>query len=213
VSLDATAVEVLQGKSRDVTVPSRGEAKVDWTFRARPSLETKLTAKALTNEESDAMEITLPITPYGVKQATVRSGSITEVNGTAKFGLAFPAETEATSHAVEITLAPSVAGTVFGALDYLTSYPYGCTEQTMSSFLPNIIVAKAMAELKLKSHLDPGELEKKIRAGSDRLHDGKSIGSTAAASPADARSTSSRSCPRWRLCSFANQPTRTPHEE
>ena len=34
----------------------------------------------------------------------------------------------------------------FGALDYLTSYPYGCTEQTMSSFLPNVIVAQTLQE-------------------------------------------------------------------
>ena len=30
---------------------------------------------------------------------------------------------------------------LFGALDYLTGYPYGCTEQTMSRFLPTVIVA------------------------------------------------------------------------
>jgi len=34
-----------------------------------------------------------------------------------------------------------------GALDYLTSYPYGCTEQTMSSFLPNVVVAQALKDV------------------------------------------------------------------
>ena len=41
-----------------------------------------------------------------------------------------------------------------GALDYLTTYPYGCTEQTMSSFLPNIIVAQVLKDVKSASISD-----------------------------------------------------------
>jgi uncharacterized protein YfaS (alpha-2-macroglobulin family) len=66
---------------------------------------------------------------------------------------------------------PSVAGTIFGALEYLTSFPYGCTEQTMSSFLPNVIVSQALKELQIKSKIDPSALEKKVKAGLDRLYD------------------------------------------
>ena len=68
-------------------------------------------------------------------------------------------------------MTPSVAGTIFGALEYLTSFPYGCTEQTMSSFLPNVIVSQALKELQLKSKIDPAALEKKVKAGLDRLYD------------------------------------------
>ena len=53
------------------------------------------------------------------------------------------------------TIAPSVAATLFGALDYLTTYPYGCTEQTMSSFLPNIVVSRAVRDL----GIDPDKLD------------------------------------------------------
>jgi hypothetical protein len=35
-----------------------------------------LTAKALTNEESDALEMTLPVLPYGVKQRAAGSGVV-----------------------------------------------------------------------------------------------------------------------------------------
>ena len=66
-------------------------------------------------------------------------------------------------------MSPSVAGAVFGALDYLTTFPYGCTEQTMSSFLPNVVVAQAAKELGLRSTIDEAGLQKKIRAGLDRL--------------------------------------------
>jgi alpha-2-macroglobulin len=64
-----------------------------------------------------------------------------------------------------ITVAPSVAGTVFDALDYLTSYPWGCTEQTMSSFLPDLIVAQAVDKLHLKSPIDRKTLNDMVQAG------------------------------------------------
>ena len=70
-----------------------------------------------------------------------------------------------------LSVTPSVAGTIFGALEYLTSFPYGCTEQTMSSFLPNVIVTQALKDLQLKSKIDPAALEKKVRAGLERLYD------------------------------------------
>ncbi len=48
-----------------------------------------------------------------------------------------------------MALAPSLAGSLFGALDFLTAYPYGCTEQTVSSFFPNLAVVRALDELKI----------------------------------------------------------------
>jgi uncharacterized protein YfaS (alpha-2-macroglobulin family) len=69
-----------------------------------------------------------------------------------------------------ITVAPSVAGTVFDALDYLTSYPWGCTEQTMSSFLPDLIVAQAVDKLHLKSPIDRKTLNDMVQAGLERLY-------------------------------------------
>ena len=46
--------------------------------------------------------------------------------------------------------APSMATTMLDALPYLIDYPYGCTEQTMSRFLPAVITAKTLRDLGLK---------------------------------------------------------------
>ncbi len=82
----------------------------------------------------------------------------------------YPAASDAGSRALTITVAPSVAGTVFDALDYLTSYPWGCTEQTMSSFLPDLIVAQAIDKLHLKSPIDRKTLNDEVSAGLERLY-------------------------------------------
>jgi len=171
VSLDVTGLEVLNGAPQTLTVPSRGEARADWRVKAGKTRSAVLTAKALTNEESDAMELTLPVVPYGVKLADANSGAITAAAGNAQQNVAFPANTDPSAHALEVSMTPSVAGSIFGALDYLTHYPYGCTEQTMSSFLPNIVVSKAMKDLKLEDTINTPELKRKIDAGLERLYD------------------------------------------
>ena len=89
-------------------------------------------------------EMTLPVLPFGVKQRAAGSGVVFSGAGQNQWSLQLsrPAPMPA-SRGLTITVAPIVAGTVFDALDYLTSYPWGCTEQTMSSFLPDVIVAQA----------------------------------------------------------------------
>ena len=71
---------------------------------------------------------------------------------------------------LDLSASPSAAGSLFEALEYLTSFPYGCTEQTMSSFLPNVIVSKTVQTLGLKTTINQAVLEKQIRAGLDRLY-------------------------------------------
>jgi hypothetical protein len=169
VSLDLAGLDVLEGKTTEVQIPSRGEAHVDWRVRAKQVHEAKIVGKALTNEESDALELTLPVNVPGVKLAQTRGGSIAG-GGAAAFELAFPAAVQAGSRTLSIRVAPSIVGSLFGVLEYLTSFPYGCVEQTMSSFLPNITVAQAIRDLGLKTELDQGALQEKIRAGLDRLY-------------------------------------------
>ena len=60
---------------------------------------------------------------------------------------------------------------MLGALDFLTDYPYGCTEQTLSSFLPNLLVTRALTELKLAPTERLSALDRQVSAGLQRLYD------------------------------------------
>ncbi|MGB9408609.1 MAG: alpha-2-macroglobulin family protein [Terracidiphilus sp.] len=169
-ALDVSGAEVIGGQTQKVNIPAKGESYVDWRVKARATGNVDLTAKALTNEESDALEMTLPVLPYGVKQRAAGSGVVFSGNGQSQWGYNFPANSDAGTHGITITVAPSIAGTVFDALDYLTSYPWGCTEQTMSSFLPDLIVAQAVDKLHLKSPIDRATLNDMVNAGIERLY-------------------------------------------
>jgi alpha-2-macroglobulin len=171
VSMDLKGLDLIEGSTQDVNVPSRGEVKIDWRVKAGNVRESTVLAKALTNEESDAMELTLPVIPYGVKMAVPHSGSISDANGETTQEIVFPDRSEPSGRSLQVNISPSMAGAIFGALDYLTSYPYGCTEQTMSSFLPDVIVGDAIKQLGVKSTIDEVELKKKIDAGLKRLYE------------------------------------------
>jgi alpha-2-macroglobulin len=169
VSLDVKGLNVIEGSGKDIQIPSRGEVKVDWKVRAQQVRSATLTAKALTDQESDALEQTIPVNIPGLKVSQSRGGSVA-AGGMASFDLAFPNKVQPGSRALTMRVSPSVAGSLFDALDYLTSFPYGCVEQTMSSFLPDIVVQAAVRDLGLKVSLDDAALQQKIRAGLDILY-------------------------------------------
>jgi hypothetical protein len=169
-ALDVSGVDILSGKTQKVNIPAKAENYVDWRVKARATGNAVVTAKALTNEESDALEMTLPVLPYGVKQRAAGAGVVFSSAGQNQWAYSYPAGSDAGSRSITITVAPSIAGTVFDALDYLTSYPWGCTEQTMSSFLPDIIVSQAVDKLHLKSPIDRKTLNDEVSAGLERLY-------------------------------------------
>jgi alpha-2-macroglobulin len=169
-ALDVAGLDVLSGQATKINVPAKGESVVEWRVRARASGSATLTAKALTNEESDALEIPLPVLPYGVKQRSAGAGVVFSGSGQAQWGFSFPASSDAGTRGLTVTVAPSVAAEVFDSLDYLTGYPWGCAEQTMSSFLPDLIVAQTVDRLHIKSPIDRVTLNKMVNAGLERLY-------------------------------------------
>ncbi len=171
ISMQFTGLQVLEGQPQSLNVPTRGLVKVDFRVKVLDVDSAKVLGKALTDVESDAMELTLPVVPFGVKLAVSKSGSFTGAGKTDTVQqIAYPSGIEPNTRKLMLSIAPSIAGSVFAALDYLTSYPYGCTEQTMSSFLPDVLVADALKKLGIKSNIDPVTLNKQVNAGLDRLY-------------------------------------------
>jgi alpha-2-macroglobulin len=170
LSLEINGLEPISGAPQSVNVPSKGEGTAVWRVKASRVGTARLLAKALTNEESDALELSFPVEPIGVPRTINTSGVITE-NAPAKTTIDFPADTDAAAHSLHLEIAPSIAGSLFSALGYLATYPYGCTEQTMSSFLPNLVVADTLKKLDLSGLISPADLQAKIDAGLDRLND------------------------------------------
>ena len=169
LSLEATGLDLIGGSTQQVTVAAKGEATAVWRLKANNIGTAKLLAKAITTDESDALEVSFPIHPSGVEKTINASGSIAGT-GDKFVNVNFPANTDPDAHALTVVVSPSIAGSIFSALDYLSTFPYGCTEQTMSSFLPNVLVADATAKLPIPKP-NQAQLAARIQAGFDRLAD------------------------------------------
>lgn len=160
-------VEIKGEKEYSLNLAAGAEARVDWRCRVAKSGETTFTARALTTASSDAMAVTVPILPYGLPYVTasarVEAASFDE-------HIVVPAEALSGATTLEVSVAPSLAGTMLEALSYLAGYPYGCVEQTMSRFLPTVYVAHTLRALGLRDEKLEAELPKMVNAGLERLY-------------------------------------------
>jgi uncharacterized protein YfaS (alpha-2-macroglobulin family) len=170
ISLDINGAQLLDSASETVTIRQNGEHRVDWRVQANQIGKLTLLAKALTDTESDAVEMTMDIVPHGLKQTIGNTTTLTQNDADQSISLDLPQHPDVQARNLRIEVSPSIASTLFGALDYLTSFPYGCTEQTMSSFLPNVIVAQTLKDVPTAKIRASNDLDKKVQRGLDRLY-------------------------------------------
>jgi uncharacterized protein YfaS (alpha-2-macroglobulin family)/tetratricopeptide (TPR) repeat protein len=131
-----------------VEVKANSETRVDWLVAVNHASEAKLRVEARGNKYADAMEKTFTIFEHGIEKFVSRSGKMRGDSVSIKLDI--PKERRADSTKLTVQIAPSMATTMLDALPYLIDYPYGCTEQTMSRFLPAVITAKTLRDLGLK---------------------------------------------------------------
>jgi uncharacterized protein YfaS (alpha-2-macroglobulin family) len=170
ISLELNGAQLLDSPSETVSIKQNGEHRVDWRVKADQVGKLTLLAKALTDTESDAVEMSMEIVPHGLKQTMGNTTTVTQNDAEQTVTLNIPVNPNVQARLMRIEASSSIAGTLFGALDYLTSFPYGCTEQTMSSFLPNVIVAQVLKDVPSAKLRASNDLDKKVGRGLDRLY-------------------------------------------
>ncbi len=130
-----------------VVVPPNGEERVDWVVNVTKPGRVKLKVTARGEMQADAMEREFTAYEHGIEKFVARSGKVRGDEVTVRLDIPKERKPESTSLMVQVT--PSMAVTMLDALPYLIDYPYGCTEQTMSRFLPAAITAKTLKDLGL----------------------------------------------------------------
>ncbi len=126
------------------------DRRVDWTVRALKTGEAAVRALALTDEESDAVEMRFPVQVHGMLKTESYSGCIDPEASEAALKIKVPKERQVSESRLEIRYSPSLAAAMVDALPYLLAYPYGCTEQTLNRFLPAVVVQKTLGQLGFK---------------------------------------------------------------
>ncbi len=138
----------VKGELAPVDVKANSEARIDWLVSVTHASEAKLKVEARGEKYSDAMEKSFTVYEHGIEKYVSRSGKMRGDSVTVKLDIPAARRAESTNFTVQV--APSMATTMLDALPYLIDYPYGCTEQTMSRFLPAVITAKTLRDLGMK---------------------------------------------------------------
>lgn len=146
---------------RWVEVPADGEVRTDFVCQAKAFGKATLLAKALTDEESDAMQVELPVLEYGADKFLAQAGFLPDEAETAwTAALHVPADIKPNTQSLDVRTNPSIAAVMIDAMPYLLGYPYGCTEQTLSRFVPAVVTAKSLQKLGIRLE----DIRKKIES-------------------------------------------------
>lgn len=166
--LKVEGAKLLGDFEQKITLEPGKDKRVDWVIEVTSLDKVVLELSALTNEESDAMRLTIPVIPYGIQSRLSQSGVFAEKT---EFSLNLPDNCDPQRSKLIIRVKPTIAGSMLEALEYLAGYPYGCVEQTMSKFLPSVIVAQVLQKLQMRHARLEQELPKYVAKGTERLYD------------------------------------------
>ncbi len=147
----------LDPTEKTVEVAAGGETRIDWRVKATAEGDAVVRMKALTDEESDAVEMHFPVRVHGMLKTEAYSGSIRPDKDSATFQIAVPERRRVNDTLLEIRYSPSLAAALVDALPYLVRYPHNTTDCTLNRFLPTVIVQNILKQMKL----DLAQIKKK----------------------------------------------------
>jgi uncharacterized protein YfaS (alpha-2-macroglobulin family) len=169
----ATVELLVAGKpveSSSVSVAAGRSETVEWRYEAggaNPALPLQVRAHS-EDGQSDAEEKNIAILPYATEKIISRNVSFGA--GERQVNFQSPPNLIPASSRLQVRAAPSLFSQIAGSLDYLAGYPYGCTEQTMSRFLPSLMVMRVLRERNLPLPSLSSEVPKMVDAGVSRLY-------------------------------------------
>jgi uncharacterized protein YfaS (alpha-2-macroglobulin family) len=149
LELEGNTIELPSAAESTIEIPAGGEKRVDWRVKAVREGEAVLRMSALTDEESDAVQMTFPVYVHGMLKMDSYSGSLRPADEKGEFEVTVPSKRRSEDTRLEVRYSPTLAGAMVDALPYLVDYPYGCTEQTLNRFLPAVITQQTLLKMGL----------------------------------------------------------------
>jgi uncharacterized protein YfaS (alpha-2-macroglobulin family) len=185
VVLEADGVDAEKPTSLQVRIPAGDNEKVAWQITVKDTQEVRLRfgarsvgdlvyahqeARFLNQSQiSDAVEITLPVYRYSTPEVVATAGYF-DADGQRLEAVVLPPSYDPTQGELAVHIDPSLAAGMTDGLEYLEHYPYECTEQMVSRFLPNVVTYRAFDELGLDRPDLERALPELVSTGLQRLY-------------------------------------------
>jgi uncharacterized protein YfaS (alpha-2-macroglobulin family) len=149
LELEGKTLEAMTGLVQHVTISSGGEKRIDWRVKVTNEGEAVVRVKAISDADSDAMQMRFPCYIHGMSKMESFTGVIRpdKYEGAVTFDV--PKERRVNDTRLEVRYSPTLAGAMVDALPYLVDYPYGCTEQTLNRFLPTVVTQRILQRMNI----------------------------------------------------------------
>lgn len=149
LSLEGGCLEAMDALTKTIEIEPDGQTRVDWRVNVTQEGTAIVRASALTDEESDSMQLSFPVYVHGMLKTDSFSGVVRPDAESSSVTIRVPKERRIAQSVLEVRYSPTLAGAMVDALPYLTDYPYGCTEQTLNRFLPTVITQNVLLRMGL----------------------------------------------------------------
>jgi uncharacterized protein YfaS (alpha-2-macroglobulin family) len=177
VTLHAEGVRVSESASQRVSVPDGGEAKVTWWVEVEDVEAVDVSFSAVAGDYADAArprlttgpEGTLLVYRYTAPEIVGTGGQLVDEDARTEV-VALPPKYDDRRGELSIRLDPSLAAGMVDGLDYLEHFPYECTEQIVSRFLPNVLTYRALRDLGLSDPEMEAKLPGLVEEGLNKLY-------------------------------------------
>ncbi len=162
-SIEATFVGLTaERRKKSVKLEPGGSARVIFDVKVDRVSEAKVELHSQLGESRDAFVLTVPvIRPLVTENATLAEGKL---DTGASYALEWPSGLDANESAIELVADRTGLAGLGPSLRYLVQYPYGCLEQTLSSFVP-LLQARELGKSLDLVELRGGKLEHFVQVG------------------------------------------------
>jgi uncharacterized protein YfaS (alpha-2-macroglobulin family) len=157
--------------TQPVSVPPNGRTRLEWWGTAEDVASASLRFSVQAGTLQDAVLVSkgaLPVLQYTAPQTFATSGILTEADQRLEL-VSLPVTFNANSGSLSVELDPSLAATLIDALDALENYPYKCTEQVLSRFLPNLVTYSTLQTFGIESPDLKARLDRTLSQGLEHL--------------------------------------------
>ena len=181
VVMAAQGVTTTASLSQIVSVPAGQQAKVSWPVEITPPAGGEAVSSAVirfTAQETgaaagqeplgDAVELALPVYRYSSPETVATAGTVGPDESRTEV-IMLPPDVDPTQGELRVRLDPSLAAGTLESLAWLESFPYECSEQIVSKFLPNVVTYQALETLGLERPDLAANLQDQIAVATQRL--------------------------------------------
>ncbi len=168
----AAQLKLSADAEQSVQVPANSSAVVRWPAEVTGAGQSTMRFSVEGGGLQDIVEQALPVQRYTTPEVVATAGQVldTIVETIDAPANAAQAPNGATQGELDLELAPSLAAGIDSALGYLEHYPYFCSEQTVSRFLPNAATYRLYKQLGMDDPKLKASLDANLVAGLQRLY-------------------------------------------